>query len=113
MKAIAIPKEVLIHEIEYSKAAGRDDWNNVRYDEPITIEFVRFDHATGFSRDSRETKVLYDGIVFIDTTHSMPIPELVEQSKIEFKGRTYIIQKVIPLYFPFSNKVRHYELEVM
>lgn len=113
MKPIAIPKEVLIHDIDYYKVSGRDDWNNVTYEDPVIIEFVRFDHATGFSRDSRETKVQYDGIIFVDSTHSTPIPELVEQSKVAFEGKDYIIQKVIPLYFPFSNKVRHYELEVM
>lgn len=119
MRVRPLPKRWLIHSIVYEEYAGKDDWSNPKYDDPITIENVRFDDSTVFSRDATQTKVLADAVIFVDTTHSKPIPEFKEESKVTLlnpdgtEGNTYTVKKVVPCYYPHKNEIRHYELEVI
>lgn len=108
-----LPKRWLIHSIVYEGYAGKDDWSNPKYDDPITIENVRFDESTVFSRDTTQTKILADAVIFVDSTHSKPIPEFEEESRITFNGRELTLKKIIPCYYPHKNEVRHWELEVI
>ena len=113
MRISPLPKRWLVHSIEYYEYLERDDWSNPIYGEPITIKNVRFDDSTVFSRDTTQTKILADAVIFVDTTHSNPIPEFKEESKIIFNGRELTLQKIVPCYYPHKNEVRHYELEVI
>lgn len=114
MRVKPLPKKWLIHEIVYEGYTGeKDDWGNDKFDEPFTIKHVRFDDSTVFSRDSNQTKVLADAIIFVDAKHSAPIPDFKEQSKVSFNGKDYVIQKVVPCYYPNKNEIRHWELEVI
>lgn len=114
MRVRPLPKSWLIHEIVYEGYTGeKDDWGKERFEEPITIKYVRFDDSTVFSRDQMQTKVLANAIIFVDAKNSSPIPEFKEQSKVRFNNREYVIQKVVPCYYPTTNAVHHYELEVV
>ena len=113
MRIGPLPKRWLIHSIEYEEYLGKDDWDNDKYAEPITIKHVRFDDTTVFSRDSTQNKILAEAIVFIDARHSKPLPTFKERSKITFNGRTYTLKKIVDCYYPHKNEVRHYELEVI
>lgn len=114
MRVRPLPKSWLIHDIIYEGYAGRsDDWGNDKFEEPITIKHVRFDDATVFSRDNTQTKVLANAVVFIDSKYSTPIPDLKEQSKVTFNGKEFVIQKVVPCYYPDKNAIHHFELEVI
>lgn len=114
MRVKPLPKKWLIHEIVYEGYTGeKDDWGNEKFEEPIAIKHVRFDDSTVFSRDQMQTKVLANAIIFVDAKNSSPIPEFKEQSKVRFNNREYVIQKVVPCYYPTKNEVRHYELEVI
>jgi len=113
MRIGPLPKRWLIHTITYEEYIGKDDWGNPIYDDPIEIKHVRFDNSTVFSRDSTQTKVLADGIIFVDAINSNPILNFKEQSKIVFQREELTLQKVIPCYHPTKNKIRHYELEVI
>lgn len=113
MRVRPLPKRWLIHSIEYYRHLGEDDWSNPIYDNPITIENVRFDDSTVFSRDTTQTKILADAVIFVDSTHSKPIPEFKEESRITFNGRELTLKKIIPCYYPHKNEVRHWELEVI
>ena len=110
-----LPKSWLIHEIKYEKYTGnRDSYGNLIYDDPITIKFVRVDNETVFSRDTTDTKIVANAVIFIDSTHSTNVPgKFVEQSKITFKGDVFTLKKVIEAYYPTKDKIRHYELEVV
>lgn len=112
MRIRPLPKAWLIHTIEYIPPAEEDDWGN-SISEPITINNVRYDQSSVFSRDATQTKIVADGVIFVDATHSSPIPDFIEESKIVFNGRELTLKKVIPCYFPMSAKIRHYELEVI
>lgn len=114
MNVRPLPKSWLIHEITYEGYTGeKDDWQNDVYEKPIIINHVRFDDSTVFSRDNTQTKVLANAVIFVDAKNSNPVPEFKEQSKIKFDDREYVIQKVVPCYFPNKNKIRHWELEVI
>lgn len=114
MRVPAIPKMMLIHEIQYREYGGLDDFGNDNYKPPLTIKHVRVDESTVFSRDNTQTKVLANAVIFIDKVYSSPLPtEFKEQSKIVFNGREMVLQKVLPIYQPYSNEVRHWELEVI
>jgi len=52
-------------------------------------------------------------VIFVDVTHSDPVPDFKERSRIQFGDRDMILQKVIPCFYPHKNEVRHYELEVI
>lgn len=114
MRVPNLPKKWLIHEIVYEGYTGRkDDWGNDLFDDPVIIKNVRFDDSTVFSRDQTQTKILAEAVIFVDSKHSKPIPDFKEQSKVKFSGKEYVIQKVVPCYFPHENKIHHWELEVI
>lgn len=114
MRVGPLPKRWLIHSIEYEGFTGKKDaFQRPIYDDPITISHVRYDQSTVFSRDSSQTKIVAEGVIFVDAINSSPVPEFKEQSKITFNGRAFTLKKVIPLYYPTSDKVRHWELEVI
>lgn len=110
-----LPKSWLIHTIIYEeKLPGKDSHGNPLFASPITIEYVRFDDETVFSRDATNAKILANAIVFVDTTHSTNLPNnFVEESKITFNGNDYVLKKIVDCYYPDKNEIRHYELEVI
>jgi len=115
MRIPPLPKKWLIHTIEYrEKLQGKDSYGNPLFAEPITIENVRFDDTTVFSRDQTQTKIQAEAVVFIDSTHSTNLPErFIEESKITFNGKEYTVKKVVDCYYPHKNEIRHWELEVI
>ncbi len=115
MRVGPLPKRWLIHSIEYrEKLPGKDSYGNPSYADPITIENVRFDDTTVFSREQTQTKIQADAVIFVDSTHSTNLPEkFVEESKITFNEREYTLKKVVDCYYPHKNEIRHWELEVI
>lgn len=115
MRIRPLPKKWLIHDIIYEeKLPGKDSYGNPLFADPVTIKHVRFDDSTVFSRDTTDTKILANALVFVDSTHSTNLPEkFVEESKITFNSNNYVIKKVVDCYYPHKNKIRHWELEVI
>src|SRR5690625_4907033 len=115
MNVRPLPKRWLIHTITYEeKLPGKDSYGNPVFADPVTIKHVRVDDTTVFSRDTTDTKILANAIIFVDSTYSTSIPEkFVEESKITFNSNSYVIKKVVDCYYPTKNKIRHYELEVI
>lgn len=92
---------------------GMDDFGGDAYEGSVTIEHVRVDESTVFSRDGTQNKIVANGVVFIDAVHSEATLPFTERSKITFNEREYIVTKVIPCYHPQSNEIHHWELEVI
>lgn len=114
MRVKPLPKSWLIHSIEYKALTGqKDEWSKPVYAEPMEINFVRVDESTIFSRDTTQTKIVANAVIFVDAVNSNPIPVFIEDSKIMFNGREMTLKKIIPCYYPQQNEVRHYELEVV
>lgn len=109
-----LPKTWLIHSIVYEQYTDEtDDFGNPSYAAPVTIEHVRFDESTVFSRDNTQTKVQANGVIFVDAVHSVPSVTFKEQSQITFGERELVIVKVVPCYHPQSNEIHHWELEII
>lgn len=110
-----LPKRWLIHSIIYEGFTDeKDDFQKPVYDDPVTIDYVRVDDETVFSRDSTDTKILANAIIYVDAKHSTNLPEeFKEESIITFNSKPYVLQKVIETYHPTKNKVHHWELEVI
>lgn len=114
MRVKPLPKSWLSHTIEYKAFTGqKDEWNKPVYDAPITINFVRVDESTIFSRDTTQTKIVANAVIFVDAVNSNPVPVFKEESKITFNSREMTLKKIIPCYHPQQNEVHHYELEVV
>lgn len=109
-----LPKSWLIHTITYKEILDeKDDYGNPAYVKPIDIEFVRYDPTTVFSRDNTQSKIVAEGVIFVDAVNSSSIPDFKEESIIIFEGRELVLKKIIPCYHPNENKIHHYELEVI
>lgn len=114
MRIPPLPKRWLIHSIEYKEITDQlDDWDNPIYAEPITINNVRFDDSTVFSRDTTQTRVLANAVIYVDAKNSSPVPDFKEESIVVFGDRELVIQKVVPCYQPKKNEIHHWELEVI
>lgn len=114
MRVRPLPKSWLIHSIVYEGYTGdKDDWGKPVYEPPLPINHVRYDDTSVFSRDTTQTKILADGVIFVDAKNSDPIPEFKEESKITFNGRKLTLKKIVPCYYPDKNAIRHWELEVI
>lgn len=119
MNVRPLPKKWLIHDMVYIAKDGKDGWGNPIEHDPIVIKHVRYDDSTVFSRDSTQTKVLADGIIFVDAVNSKPIVEFKEESAVSILmndsviSKELTIKKIIPCYYPTRKAIRHYELEVI
>lgn len=119
MSAKPLPKNWLIHDLIYTEKPVDDGWGNPINPEQITINHVRYDETTVFSRDSTQTKVLAEGIIFVDAINSKPLVNFKEESNITVLldgnviKKDLVIKKVIPCYYPTKKAVHHYELEVI
>lgn len=115
MRIRPLPKRWLIHDIVYEEYTGKkDSYGNPLFGDPVLIKYVRFDNETVFSRDTTDTKILANAVIFIDSTHSTNIPEkFAEESKITFNSKIFTLKKIIDCYYPNKNKIRHWELEVI
>ena len=113
MRVKPLPKSWLIHTIEYKAFTGqKDDWGNPVYDDPVLINFVRVDESTVFSRDTTQTKIVANAVIFVDGVSST-VPVFKEESKIRFNGKDLTLKKIVPCYYPQQNEIHHYELEVV
>lgn len=109
-----IPKQFFIHTIEYEEHLGKKDpYGTEQYAPAQTIEHVRVQPSSSFTQDATQTDSRFDSVVFVYALHSRPFVEFKKKSKITFKGREYIIQRVITEYKPDADEVHHYELEVI
>jgi len=109
-----LPKSWLIHTITYKEILDeKDDYSNPTYMEPFEIKFVRYDPTTVFSRDNTQSKIVAEGVIFVDTVNSTPLPNFKEESTIIFEGRELTLKKLMPCYHPTKNTIHHYELEVI
>ena len=110
---IAMDPKVLVHEFEYSEYIGQDRYKQPEYGEPITIERVRVDESSVFSRDGDQKKILANAIIFLYNGLSSYFGPFKEQSKVVFNGKEYIIQKIVPVSEPYSKELFSIELEVL
>jgi len=101
-----IPKNLLIHEVEYREYIQDDRWGD-RFGDPVTLRYVRVEPASDLRRDATKESMPSETVLFIDRVHSSPFIEPKEKSKITFRGREYEVHQVKALY---AFGLHHYEV---
>ena len=116
-----IPNEMLIHSCVYKEYLGMDRYNTKSYADEVTLNNVRLDLSTQFTTNGFNKEVIANGVLFFFVKQSNVNQAIdsvngsifKEQSEVTFNGKTYTVNKVIPVYEPFQNVVHHYELELI
>lgn len=101
--------DLLIHDIEYFKYNGSDEWGEA-YDAPILISRVKVDEGTRFNRYSNTETIAALDRIFVDGVHSSPKVDWVEKSKVRFKGKEMTV-KVVKTFEVVPGMVHHWEVD--
>lgn len=110
---LKVPKSVLVDEFEYREYESIDRNKKPVYGEVQAIKFVRIDRQTVFSRDTNDSKILANAVIYCYADHTKPFVEFKERSLVTYDGKEYTLVKVIPIKHWALNKVWAYELEVI
>ena len=73
-----IPKNLLIHSVEYREYIQDDRWGD-RFADPVTLRFVRVEPASDLQRDATKESMPSEAVLFIDRVHSNPFIEPKEK----------------------------------
>lgn len=110
---LRVPKSLLVDQFNYSEYVGIGRDKKPEYSETVTVKFVRIDRHSVFSRDTNDTKIVANAVIFCYADHTTPFQPFKPQSLVEFDGRSYITTNVIPIKHWAIDKVWAYELEVL
>ncbi|MRG87002.1 putative minor capsid protein [Salinibacillus xinjiangensis] len=103
-----IPKQLLIHTIEYEEFTENNGWDD-SWAPPVTIQNVRVEPISRLNRSSNSEGEQANHVVIVDRVHSSHYPEFKEKSKITFDGNSREVVEVKPFY-AFGKTPHHYEL---
>ena len=104
-----IPVNLLIHTVSYEENSGVSDGWDDSYNVPIDIQFVRVEPIKSYNRSSNSEGKTAQHTVFIDRVNSSPYLDFKVNSRITFKGKSYEVTEVKPLY-DLDDIPHHYEL---
>ena len=107
-----IPLSLLIHNVTYEEYSGNNGWGET-YLPPVTLENVLVQPVSNINRSNTAEEKGYKAILFFDMTHSKPLVNFKEKSKITFEGdKVMYVQKVNTLY-ALSTTPHHIEVELV
>lgn len=109
-KVKQIPKQLLIHSIDYEHYTGNDGWDDT-WDDAITIENVRVEPVTAIKRSSNAEGDEANHVVFVDRVNSSAFPDFAIKSRIIFDGVSREVVDVKPFY-AFGSEPHHYEVSL-
>lgn len=111
---LKVDSKMLVDSFIYEEYKGFDDvWQTESFADPVTVEKVRIDRSTVYSRDSTQSKIIAESVIFCFASATSPFKDFKEESRVTFDGKQFIIKKVITKKEPFADKVWSYELEVL
>ena len=111
---LKVDSKMLVDSFIYEEYAGLDDvWQKESYKEPEAIEKVRIDRTTVYSRDSTQSKIVAESVIYCFASATSPFKDFKEESRVTFDGKQFIIKKVVINKEPFADKIWSYELEVL
>ncbi|HER0083228.1 TPA: minor capsid protein [Streptococcus pyogenes] len=109
-----IDKRLLIDKLQVKLVKEKGDYGGFVYDEPFILSPVRFDRnlsTAGKDNARQETK---PSVIFIYSKYCKVAADRTWVDAAVLDGNTeYIVDKVIPVYHPLTNKVFCYEVEVI
>ncbi|MGJ9460289.1 putative minor capsid protein [Oceanobacillus sp. CF4.6] len=106
----AIPKKLLIHNVDYEKNLGDDGWDST-YDEPIAIENVRVEATSRLQRGSNSEGTAISHVLIVDRKHSTVFPDFKPGDRVIFREIPREVVDVKPFY-AFGPEIHHYEIEL-
>lgn len=111
---LPFPEELLVTSFVYSEYLGAHPvTQDGQYGEPQQITMARIDNSAVYSRDSNQTKVVADAVIFCYADYTTPYLAFKEQSEVVYRDKVYIIQKVVEVLDIDVDRVWSYELEVL
>lgn len=111
---LRIPEALLVTSFVYLGFEGRDPiTQDNRHAKPIGVTKARIDTSTVYSRDTTQTTVVANGVIFCYADYTTPYLTFKEQSVIIYRDKEYVIQKVIEVLDIDSDRIWAYELEVL
>ena len=113
MTMIAVDERMLIHSFDYFPYIGEDKYHQPEYGPKQVISKTRVDVSSYYRKNIREKTVDLYAVIFCYAGLTSPLPKFIEQSKVVFDSMNLTIERVIPLYQPFSAELFGYELEVV
>jgi hypothetical protein len=109
-----IPLSLLIHSVEYREHVGNSRYGET-FSDPVTIERVRVQPIASYRRKTgvrdRE-KPNESFVLFFDMTHSRPLVNFKEKSKVIFQGKEYSVIRVSE-YYAFDTTPHHIEVMLL
>ena len=112
-KALTVDPKWLVDSFVYYEYLKNDEFGKSIYSDPVTINNVRVDYSTQFTRDKTESKVIANAVIFCFASATTPFLAFKEQSKVTMDGKEYVIQKVVTNKEPYNDTLWSYELEVI
>lgn len=106
-------KALLIDSFEYYEHVGTDRNHQPEYAEAVTIKHCRIDNQNVYARNANEVKVVANAIIFCYAEHTTPFENFKEQSKVVINGKDLVIERVVPISYPYSVDLFSIELEVL
>jgi len=115
MKPLKVDKRMLVDSFDYVEWVGKGEVfaGDDQYKDPVTIDYVRIDYQSGFSRDKTEAKHSVKAIIFCYASATTPFMNFKERSKVIIDGKEYVIETVVPCKEPHRNTLWSIELEVV
>lgn len=105
----SIPINLLFHNVVYYKRLGKNDYEEITYADPVSIKRVRIDPSSKIIKRNQGDEEQLNALLFYDSVKSVPLNiDFVENDKIEFEGKTYLIAIVEKLYD--NSKLHHLEI---
>lgn len=109
MRLQPIPKSLLPDSI--SVRVPKESEYRGQFEEPVTIENVRFDSAASLARSNYVFSEGSTGLIFIDSLNSAGAFEIPAGSRIELNGQDHIVVGT-NIYCDYFGRVHHWEVEV-
>lgn len=110
---LKMDRRLLVDSFVYEEFLGKGKKGESLFGKPVVISLCRIDKNIQVSSSKNDNNKTYDSIVFCYSDWTTPFIEFKERSKITYDGSIKIIQKVVPVVEPYSNKLFSYELEVI
>lgn len=104
-----IPKRMLVNSVSYAEYQS-DTGEGSSFGTPLTLSYVKIDEQKVLSNGLGGVEILGNAMLFYDLKNSSGLTsEPINESKITFGNRTYVVKNVDVLR-ENSNTPHHYEI---
>lgn len=106
-------QRVLVDSFSYAEYVDTDRYNQPVYKSPVEVSNCRIDRNSVYSKQSNNTTVVADAVIFCYADGTVPFTDFKEQSKVVFDGKEHVIVKAVRVTNPYTSEAFAYELEVI